>query len=306
MPEYALYREKTREDFIDLVIASDEKLDDKLDELVADLNDIVRRNSTSAGVKDKDALEGQSALALSGFYVVYRSLLKDSNKSSAIISANDELRNVEDHYGDVRQLAVLLSAFGREAEKYPEDVFKNILQRTWGDGVTTEQRIKTIEKESINVVRNIVEVSIRDGASALQLAERIQDYVKPAEDGRRISPFTWYRERFGAKVKKLERGEVPAGSVNYNAFRIARTEINRTYREAVGELQDGKIWVEGFDWNLSGAHPMKDICDDWAKASPYRHFSDLPKGHPNCLCYVTTRLLPVEKVLQLQKKTIKK
>jgi len=299
MSEYALYNEKTRKDFIDLVVTSEERLDTNLDDLVADLESVVRHNSSSSGVKDKDNLERQLALILAGFYVFYREFLQDSNKSSAVISSNNELNIVKNKYGDVEELLPLISLVAREAEKYPQDIYKNILQRTWGDGITTEQRIKTIERESINVVRNIVEVSIRDGASALQLAERIQDYVKPADNGRRVSPFTWYRERFGAKVKKIERGEVPAGSVNYNAFRIARTEINRTYREAVGVLHDGKPWVEGYTWNLSGAHPEKDICDEWAANSPYKNFIDLPKGHPNCMCYVTTNLLPLNQVLQL-------
>jgi hypothetical protein len=89
-------------------------------------------------------------------------------------------------------------------------------------------------------------------------------------------------------------------NLRYKAQRIARTEINRSYREGQikrvtdeeGNLIDG---VRAIGWRLSSSHPKPDICDWYAShdsgLGPGNYLpADVPSSHPQCTC-VTVALL---------------
>lgn len=284
-----------RRDFLEEVLAQDSDIDDALDDVVGAFNRLVRENSRSDVINDKGEIDRKTAVILAGFFVILREIIVDHNGVVADIVAQDQFREVQGKYKKVSGLAREITKFRGQVEKFAEETEKGILTRVWADDrKSIATRLKTVETQSIRVVRNIIEVDIRKGKSATEIAKDIQDYVKPLPKGKRISPFQWYRDRFGAKVKALQDGVVPAGSVNYNAFRIARTEINRTYRMSSVLLQKGKPWVRGFKWNLSPAHKLTDECDDFVGV--YKDERDLPQPHPNCMCYVTVDLVPISEL----------
>lgn len=84
--------------------------------------------------------------------------------------------------------------------------------------------------------------------------------------------------------------------MRYFANRIATTELHRAYmRERAVEIaQDSAQYVL---FRLSGAHPVTDICDLFAKTDAYgkgpgiypKDLAPMPPIHPWCLCMLTPR-----------------
>lgn len=97
------------------------------------------------------------------------------------------------------------------------------------------------------------------------------------------------------------RPDTPGG-VAYAAKRLGRTEINNAFHaQAIGQNED-KPWVDRVRWNLSGSHPYSAA---WLAGSreigieecERLSLSDYPKtfvpekAHPNCLCFITPKML---------------
>ena len=94
---------------------------------------------------------------------------------------------------------------------------------------------------------------------------------------------------FAGSVRSLINPNV-RGGVSYAANRLARTEINNAFHSVSKDRYRTSGLVTGVDWNLSGAHPEGDECDDLATNSPYDPNSVPEKPHPMCFCYVTPRV----------------
>lgn len=291
---------ENRKRFIRIVRSQDADVDELLDALNEDVLSAVDDNSRGNKIQDKDSINLAIPVLFAVFYKDLIDLMKSTNRDVAELQGEDQLRQVSQKYARVPDAKEAIRMFENRVLNYTDDVERRLLFRDFPVGRTKlGAMIKTIQGQQLNVVRSILDVGIRDGKSAQQIADDIEDYIKPLADGRRISPFTWIRDKFGqAKVKMIEQGKIPAGSVSYNAFRIARTEINITYRQAVIELNRGRKWVKGYKWNLSPSHPQLDICDEWA-GKVYENERDVPEGHPHCMCYVTTELLPAEELKKL-------
>jgi len=90
------------------------------------------------------------------------------------------------------------------------------------------------------------------------------------------------------------------GGVRYAALRLARTEVNNAYHAISVNQINEKPWSVGGQWRISGSHPKKDVCDEYAARDgfnlgpgvyPPREIPSKP--HPQCLCVVTP-VLPSE------------
>jgi len=68
-----------------------------------------------------------------------------------------------------------------------------------------------------------------------------------------------------------------------NAYRLARTEINRAYRAQDNDIRQRLPFVIGIEVKLSASHPFFDICDDMQGTYP-KDFNFMG-WHPNCICY---------------------
>lgn len=85
------------------------------------------------------------------------------------------------------------------------------------------------------------------------------------------------------------------GGVSYAAMRLGRTELNNAFHATSVRMAQEQPWVEGMKWELSGSHPVPDICNEMAEqdhsglgTGVYPIGEVPPKPHPNCLCYTTT------------------
>lgn len=99
-------------------------------------------------------------------------------------------------------------------------------------------------------------------------------------------------QRIADDVRDLIRPDVPGG-VSYAAMRLARTELNNAFRTSQELRYRDEPWCKGMKWNLSGSHPKRDECNDYAEADEHGlgagvyPFGHVPRGHPNCLCHLT-------------------
>lgn len=120
-------------------------------------------------------------------------------------------------------------------------------------------------KVSINSrIDKMVNSALARGLSAKEFAGEIRDYINP---------------------------NTPGG-LRYASMRLARTEINNAAHAVAIDAVQGKPWVTGMKWHLSGSHPRVDVCNSLAsggrKGSGVYPTDQVPaKPHPHCLCFVT-------------------
>lgn len=174
-----------------------------------------------------------------------------------------------------------------------------------GKGPTNEQRFKTIVDGAQRTVRNIVEVGIKDGTPSWEIAKQIESYVKPEyKDGKRVAPWTIARRELGRPVSYIPKG-MPAGSVEYNAMRIARTEMAKTYQQAPYLAHKDKWYYNGVKWVLSRSHPKEDICDRYATHDEglgigiWKKCPEIP--HPHDMCHTEVQTVPPEEMIRMFK-----
>lgn len=164
------------------------------------------------------------------------------------------------------------------------------------DGKTLEYRLKTIKKGTSNVVESTIRQGLAEGKTPYEIGRDIQTFVKRDRRTRWTTPSRILNRGKGLPLSApYGKNNAPAGSVDYNALRIARTEMINNYRWAKIEVTKGKDWVVGWKWTLSASHGKPDQCDTWANHDEglgkgvYSSASKISGlGHPHCLCNVTT------------------
>ena len=156
-------------------------------------------------------------------------------------------------------------------------------------GLRFSERIWRLDRGTRLLLEQEIMGSITAGRSAADMARRVSQYLLPGQE--------------------LPRGDVPSAvysgqprDVSYNAYRLARTEINQTYHAASGahdqEMARGGLAL-GTRWKLSSEHARRmlaatqgrtsrDICDEWAARMPG---SAVLKGQPSVSAAEEQRLL---------------
>jgi hypothetical protein len=183
--------------------------------------------------------------------------------------------------------AVLRGAF----DAVPLQAMQAVLNRMYGDGFTFSDRVWRISSAATAGVKDIVGSGVASGESAVKMAARLKQYlVDPS-----VGP-AW------------TTGIIPSvsgrGTVNYQALRLARTEINNSYREAAVQANAANPIVLGVKWNLSNTHTVPDVCDAWAQYDGWGLGAGVypanaaPIDHPNGKCFLTEKLRPVSQWLE--------
>jgi hypothetical protein len=306
---------KARIQFLKRAIDQDEALNYELDKLRNEFNRTIIKYTMSDRINQKSTIDRLVPVLIAGFMAQFKKIIKNYNSDVASNAAEAEYKIIQLKYGKLNikeqiseqriiksgNISFIINEFKNETEAYGENIFKRILYRANpADNRTIGERIKILQGASVKTVRNILDVGVRNGESAKQISNKISAFIDPRNQKQKLAPWQVYRERFGRPMSFVPP-DMPAGSVAYNSLRIARTEINFTYRNVTEELNKNKPWVKGYRWNLSGSHPEIDICDDWADHGVYEDESDLPLGHPNCFCYVTTELVSEKEFLKIIK-----
>lgn len=164
----------------------------------------------------------------------------------------------------------------------PTEAVNNVLNRIWGDGQVFSDRIWRLNQISSNGINEIISSGISRGQSAVNMAKDLRQYL--------IEPEITDSTSWTTGVKKSVTGN---GTINYNALRLARTEINNSYREALVIANEKNPIMLGMRWNLSANHPRPDVCDMWAKLDAYGlgpgvyPADKMPIDHPGGRCFFT-------------------
>lgn len=186
----------------------------------------------------------------------------------------------------------LVNQIPRAFATVPRDAVQAILSRTFDNGKTFSTRIWDMRRSSVNAVSNTVTKGVIQGKSAIDIAKELEAYLVMTPQQERAFARVWAEKHTPAwKADWKTRGQLKS-----NAKRLARTEINNSFREAAIYSGQRSPWVIGQKWNLSASHPRPDICDVWATADSglgagVYHFNDTPVGHPRCLCFLTDELV---------------
>lgn len=270
-----------RKQFVRTVIAQENDVYDSVEELSEDVQALIEQYSTRTEIRDKEKIDKRLPSLFTAWGATLLATMVLRNKEAAEINGERQVYLVGSNF-EYDPFTVLAK---KSASDYTNWVEKRLVVRKSPlDGIPVGTRIKTIQGGALKTVQNILEVGIKSGQSAEEIARAIDNYLVQDSQAKWVSPFEYYRERWGYKVKKMPKG-IPAGSASFNSIRIARSEINNTWRQATVELHKDKPWLKGYDWLLSPSHPAPDICDEWAAKSPYSA-KDLPPGHPFCMCDV--------------------
>lgn len=181
----------------------------------------------------------------------------------------------------------------RDAQKIVNrSVVDFINEKSRLDGESLAQRFKTIKNLAKDTVADIVTAGISDGKSSFTIAKEIENFILVDKRKLWTSPTMLAKRADGMPLSLPYKGNPTLkGSVDYNALRIARTEIVNNYNWAKIDSTDGKPWMVGYRRVLSNAHKLRDICDVWAEHNEgsgvgvYRNGKDLYKlRHPHCMC----------------------
>lgn len=170
----------------------------------------------------------------------------------------------------------------------PVEALYNVINRTWGDNLKFSDRVWKNTRHAKNSINLILSAGIARGQSAGSMSKELKrflvDYkLKPGE--------TWH---------DIKNSVTKRGSLNYNAKRLAITEINNSYRETQILHSKKSPIVLGLKWNLASSHPIPDVCDVYAEqdlfglgAGVYQGGA-VPIDHPRGFCFLTDVLRPPE------------
>jgi len=118
-----------------------------------------------------------------------------------------------------------------------------------------------------------ISTGVMGGKSAVALSRDLKKYIK----GKPI--------KYGGKLLKGK-------NLEFQALRIAATEMNMAFRMS-DYVQNSKLpFVSSVTVHLSPAHPIYDICNDMAGKYPKGFY--FVGWHPLCICYATYDTIPVD------------
>jgi hypothetical protein len=169
----------------------------------------------------------------------------------------------------------------------PQIALRNTIGRLWLDGANFSDRIWTLNKYASDSIDQIITSGIARGESAVNMSRDLQEFlIEPS-----LTPGTTWT----TAIKPSISGR---GTIHYNALRLARTEINNSYRESLILANQANPITLGVKWNVSASHVDYDICDVWATIDQYGMGAGVypagmtPIDHPNGKCYLTEVLRP--------------
>jgi hypothetical protein len=270
-----------------------------------DLQALLRRHMRGDQLVDIDGLKKEIDGSTAKFIAAFATTLVIYNMMAARRSVhkdNENLKRVFTYHGANKDALRFLD---QQRDRVEQNIGKTILlARRFDDHKTITGRLKTVQDGSERVVRNIISLGMKEGKSSWVIAKEIEAYVIPNEKGLRVAPWTITRRELGKPVSYIPKG-VPAGSVEYNAFRIARSEVAYTYQQAPYLAHKDKWYYNGTRWHLSRAHPKIDNCDVYAAhdegigVGVWRKPPKIP--HPHCLCWTEVLTVSTDEMIRMFK-----
>lgn len=145
-----------------------------------------------------------------------------------------------------------------------DELVRAAYQRIYADGLSLSDRIWKLDKESLDEIKRIIYDGAINKRNIQDVANALEIYV---------------------------RGDTGEGGVSYKALRLARTEIQTIYHEALSRILSKIPFIHKIQVKLSARHIVHDICDDHIEGGEngegiYKIGEIHLPFHPNCLCYI--------------------
>jgi len=268
-----------------------------LDTPMSEVNEIVERAFESAGY----------TAAVSD--IVAKNTLKAAEfalgDNLGVASVDNYIKRMFDKTYSGVTLSKIIRDNTKEAEKLVSHTVKTQIKNgtTWKN---LSAEIRKVDKVSdvASVITDLSAAAKRldlPRATQSEIAKLTRDaqrYVKRLSPGG--APTKELKRAYEGIIKAVESRSPEAVSraiekaaqakINYNADRIARTEMSQAYSEAFMARIEQDDAITGFRWSLSSRHPVPDECDFYAEfnGGVYQkgEFPALP-AHPMCLCTLT-------------------
>lgn len=171
-------------------------------------------------------------------------------------------------------------------------------------GLGLSQRVWNYADMSREMVERTLELGIKTGEPAAEIARDLKQYLKfPDKLFRRVRDEEG-RLHLSKAASEFHPGPGVYRSSYKNALRLAATETNIAYRSSDHLRQVQLDFVVGIEVHLSNNHtcldskgrpqPFYDICDELK--GKYPKWFDFKGWHPNCRCFITTILKTPEEL----------
>lgn len=152
----------------------------------------------------------------------------------------------------------------------PEQVISDAMSRRLPSGLNLSERVWDLGRYERDIYE-IVNRGILERLSPESIAAQLDGFVLP---GRHVTTTTPYGR-----------------SLNYDAMRLARTEVGRAYRQTADLIARQSPWITGETWHLSLEHPdLGCQCEDYDGVT-YPPGEVPSEPHPQCLCYTEYELV---------------
>lgn len=175
----------------------------------------------------------------------------------------------------------------------------NWLKKVAEDGLSLSDRIWRDAATFKRTMENTIARNIQMGRSTKSLGKQFLQFAEqqPVQLSKEMKAFVSQLAPEDAQ-KAIQR--YVKKKLDYNATRVARTEIQRAYRESYLEQAKKLPFVQGVKWNRSRSEYDCSICHNLATRDLYNLGPGIYPAdkipvipHPHCRCYYSTALMPL-------------
>lgn len=176
-----------------------------------------------------------------------------------------------------------------------KDAMNKFINRKSSGGLTLSKRVWRLEPQIKMEIESLLQLGVNEGRGAAFIAKDLQQHLKePDRLFRRIRDAETGKLKLSKAAQNYNPGQGVYRSSYKNALRLARNEVNKSYRIADFERTQSLPFVIGTNITVSNSHfdrmgPEGDMCDKLQGTYP-KDF--LWSGwHVLCLCKKTTVLI---------------
>lgn len=190
---------------------------------------------------------------------------KESAKAAVTAFSETDRDYLEQAFGSSGDI----SSFIRGQEIQAQISVANLVSRLEKSAQPLSVRVYRTKRLANNWVQREVNSAIARNASAKEIAQKVRKSIRPNV----------------------------SGGVSYAALRLGRTELNNAFHATSVALAQDRPWVEGMVWHTSRTHEtsegLVEICERY-KEQLFEVNSVPPKPHPQCRCFVTPQVEPLD------------
>jgi len=187
----------------------------------------------------------------------------------------------------------IVRKYNNLVERYSDSVWAKIhtaavdaVMRIRPGGFTFAESVWDITYQSQRSIRRAINVAVVTGRSASAVSRDIRGFLsQPKKLFRRVRDKRG-RLQLSRTAKAYHPGTGVYRSSFKNAMRVARSELNRAFREGQIRYALQKPWIKEIIWHIGGPNPCEE-CDGLdGNAFPVAEVPDTP--HPHCMCWLET------------------